>query len=238
MVNLFLKGANLFALRSSQSVFNFLILVFFAHIFSDANLANILFLLSIITVSARLAVFGFDVVLLKSYGSTTPAAKTFTASLAGFLMLWVLLAPALVLAPIKALTFPVILWLFLAALQVFQSSTLLALKRPASCFLTGGALSSGFILAGLLGISALGLPVDLPVFISLNIVVLSANALLSHWLIRRITGPLTPPNISSVTTLLTAALPSAVTNGFLYASAQIPLWFLVAFASDAAVVNY
>jgi len=238
MINLLFKGATLFSLRASQSVFNFLILVLFTNILADAPLADLLLLLSLITVGARFAVFGLDVVLLKSYSSGAEPAAVFSSTLTGFLLLWCTLALALVFTPFDLLSPLAVLWLFLASLQVFQSSTLLALSRQGAGFLTGGALSSGLVLASLLACLALNIRIDLELFIAINIVVLAANLLVAQWLIFQSTGLPDRPKLALVKQLAPSTFIAAFTNLLLYTSSHIPLWFLVAFASDTAVVNY
>ena len=230
MLSLFRSGFTLFTLRASQSVFNFLVLALLSHRMSEPNMATLLLLLSVVMVGARLAVFGFDVTLLKAYGASQNPARIFAGSLIGFLGLWLPLGLGLMAFP--PLSAPVILWLFLASLQVFQSSTLIALGLPKAGFLTSGALTAFLVFIPLLGMAS----PTLGMFIYLNIFALLINALLAHMLILRRTGSLTRP--AAIAPLLKSALPSMLTNTFLYASAQIPLWFLVVFAGDAAVVNY
>ncbi len=225
-------GIPLFALRAGQSLFNFLVLALLAHRFSDVALADLLLLLSIIVTGARLGVFGLDVTLLAAYGGTKTKGAVFARSLAGFGLLWVPLAAGLWFARLPLMSPAVLLWLFLAALQVFQSSTLIALHRQRAGFLCGGVLSAGLVLLALLVLPT----ITLDGFIRLNIVALLANAAVAQGYIYHAAGGFGRP--VAVGALLKTTLPALLTNVLLYTGAQLPLWFLVWVADDAAVVNY
>ncbi|MCF6272418.1 MAG: hypothetical protein L3J37_04385 [Rhodobacteraceae bacterium] len=222
----------LLGLRGGQSLFNFIILALLAHRFSNADLAEILLLLSIITLGARLAVFGLDVTLLKTLGNTKSPARPLSSALAVFLLLWLPLGAGLYFLAWPLLPPEALLWLFLAALQVFQNSALVALQRQGAGFFIGGAFSALLTLIGVLILPEL----SVSGFVRLNIIALALNAVLAHGFIRHHCGTLR--SSAALLPLLALAAPALLTNVLLYTAAQMPLWFLVWYADDAAVVNY
>ncbi len=249
------RAGGLVILRASQAVFGILIVVLMSRGMAEEALSSALLLTSITLNSGRVGVLGFDVPLVKLLGREAAGSKNTRrdyADLSGrFLTAWLGLlacsAIAAYLVPQQAieasLGIPVLwetAWIFMASLQVFQSSVLLGLNRKSSSILSLGAASNAvtlvhvfFQVAGTGTISTGGLA-------KAYFCGLAVSIILSQVQIHRTMGWAAPRFGSRRGQEISFAdlAASSAMNAIAMVSTQFPFWVIAFLGTDAQTVAF
>ena len=229
------------------------IIVLMSRSMEEVPLATGLLLLSLTLSSGLVGVLGFDVVLVKLLGRDALCSdvvrRHYADLVARFLGCWLVIA-LITVALIQFLgtvgwglgisPFWILAWFFLAALQVFQSSVLLALHLQMASVIYMGVLSNFIALSGLVWtvFSETDLTVD--VLACAYLLGLSASVFLGQLHISRAMGWVFP-RISFHSGDETGLGPlgtSALTNALSIGVVQMPFWVVAWLGTDAQIVAY
>ncbi len=254
------KGLALAMLRGSQAAFNMATVVMMSRGMSESTLSTALFLLSITLSSGRVGVLGFDVILVQVLGRTDPheaVTRNGYANLAGrFLTIWMSIAAvALCLWGVIAAAgyqrwlvdlfgispLWVLIWLFLAAVQIFQSSVLLGFNRQLGSLLYMGALSNFVTLLLVLGQLVLRQGISLEGLVCSYLGGLLVSVVSGQITIYKLMGwvaPQKPFKRTQGQTSNRTLAGSAAINALSIVATQIPFWVVIVLGSDAEVVTY
>ncbi|WP_300515147.1 hypothetical protein [Aliiroseovarius sp.] len=249
------KATALFVLRASQAVFGMLVVVLMSREMTEATLSVGLLLLSVTLGSGRVGVMGFDVVAIKLMGREPPqaaATRTRFADMAfRFLLCWAAMAAVLsVLLTLPAIGAQVaslgiapgwlLVWLFLAAVQVFQAAVLLGWHRQMTSLFYMGALSNALALALIALRVFSGAELTVAAIAQAYLVGLGGSVMAAQLHIHKLMGWVMPrpgrPNGQETGFRVMAG--SALTNGLAMAVTQLPLWVVAWLGSRTQVVDF
>ncbi|WP_206188536.1 lipopolysaccharide biosynthesis protein [Parasedimentitalea denitrificans] len=219
----------------------------------EVSLAAGLLLLSFTLSSGLVGVLGFDVVIVKLLGRDDPrsdvARKNYADLAARFLGIWVVIA--LIIAAVLFYTragnwasgispFYVLAWLFLAALQVFQSSVLLAFHRQLASVFYMGVFSNFLALSGIAWTVFTGSELTVAVLARAYLIGLCTSIFLGQLYIHRLIGWV-PPYTTFCSNRETGLRPlgtSALTNALSMVVVQMPFWVVAWLGTNAQTVAY
>ena len=255
-----LMSAILSFARAGQAVFGILIVVVISRAMEASALAVVLVLTSITLNAGLVGVLGFDIPLVKVLGREEASAagtREQYASLSGrFVRTWIVLfavstlvgviilphgsIPALLGVPLSW----VVLWIFMASVQVFQSSVLLGCDRKLSSVFSFGAISNLITLVILTFTMIAEIPLDVRTVALAYGAGLAVSLTFAQIQIHRTIGWIAPRLRTEVADMTSADVSvgelarSAAMNALGMISTQFPFWVVATLGSASQVVSF